>query len=141
MSNQRLPVPDLLSDDRESPLRLINLMPHDIRLQDAAGRRALLPASGLVARCSPARSFIRFVTLDGLSVPVYHTQQGPVRNLPDPQPGILYVVSSYTALAALRPDLVIPDSIIRQGGRPVACRSLSAVCLPEWEGGGDLADG
>jgi hypothetical protein len=76
----------------------VNLTPHALRLND--GRE--LPASGQVARVQA--SFSEFDN------DVCRQVFGEVQNLPEPQPGVRYVVSAMvlSALAGSRDDVVAP---------------------------------
>ena len=53
---------------------------------------------------------------------------GEVEGLPEPQPGVLYIVSMLVAQRVMRADVVSPDSgptAIRENGQIVAVRALN----------------
>ena len=89
--------------------KYVNLTPHPVRLND--GRE--FPPSGTVARV--AASYTPFDE-NGVCRAVF----GPVQGLPDPQPGVIYIVSALVAQAARRDDVVSPAT-----GHPLARRDAS----------------
>ena len=76
--------------------KFVNLTPHTINLNNGDA----LPPSGTVARVSA--SYTDFD--DG----VCHQVFGDVQGLPDPQDGVLFVVSALVLAASDRDDLVAP---------------------------------
>ncbi len=80
-------------------MKFVNLTPHAVRLNDGTE----FPPSGVVARVSS--SFSSFDE-DGVASVVY----GEAEGLPDPQEGVLYIVSAMvlSAMAGRRSDLVAP---------------------------------
>jgi len=51
-----------------------------------------------------------------------------VENLPDPPEGVYYIVSLAVAQAARRPDLLVPDDMVRdEQGRILGCRRFAVV--------------
>jgi len=101
---------------------VINLTPHAISIADAAGSILLtVPASGTIARravtTAPAGTVgVRVPAREGdedeiLDFPVLATQYGAVTGLPDPQPGVTYLVSALVLAGVQgRPDVVAPDT-------------------------------
>lgn len=130
-------------------VRLVNLTPHPITLQlvDGAGQHfpVTLPPDGRVPRVevfrdqvavlgyTPTPDSYRVLDQAGdpadLIIPVRQTSTGAITGLPDPEPGVLYIVSRMVAEAAPeREDLVFPDELLRDGeGRVVACTSLGRI--------------
>lgn len=109
-------------------MRLVNLTPHPVTL--LVGDRTLtIPPEPTPARCSETRTVVGAVEVDGLEVPVTVVGFGQVQGLPDPQEGVLYVVSRIVAEACRdRADLVIPDNLVRDAeGRIIGARSLARV--------------
>jgi hypothetical protein len=134
--------------DTPSPERLINLTEHEIVLavQDSPGPdEDDRPPRTWIARVPPQGRFARVDDDRGrLGTSGLNTDYGWVgltrmrraarlRDLPAPQPGIRYVVSRLTALAARRRgDLVFPFGEIRDGdGRITGVRGIAAF-RPEW---------
>lgn len=106
--------------------RLVNLAPHSI-VFDGLRSESSLPPSENPARLEEA--FIKIGDLSGL--PLYtFARRGP-RNLPDPVPGRLLVVSSIVREALpYRFDLVSPCGFIRDSqGRITAA---SGICGSRW---------
>lgn len=99
-------------------MKVVNLMKHDCTIA-LAGYTTTYPPSGTVAtveeKITPNGD--RFLENkveayeSGLQVPIVKREFGEVQGLPEPQPGILYLVSSMV-LAAVpdRKDVFAPDS-------------------------------
>jgi len=109
---------------------LVNLTPHPLTLE-VEGRRVELPPAGPAVRVRTEAREVGRVEVEGVSVPVVETVYGALENLPEPQPGTLYVVSLVAAQAAARlgrADVVAPDTgptAVRDAeGRIVAVRRL-----------------
>jgi len=107
-------------------MRLVNCTPHSITIADKDGNviRTIEP-SGHIARVAVEQREVG--TVDG--IPVVESVFGQVEGLPDPEPGVVYIVSTPTMLAARqmgRTDVVSPDtgpSAVRdEQGRIVAVR-------------------
>lgn len=65
------------------------------------------------------------IQFDGLSIPLLHLKERTILNLPDPEPGVVYIVSGIVATAAQREDVVAPSRVVREGrGRVTECRAL-----------------
>ena len=90
-------------------MRFVNCTPHAITLNDGT----VFPPSGNVARVSS--SFTDFDCF-GVCGVVY----GELTGVPDPEPGVLYIVSSMVLAACNRPDLVAPatghPNCVRENG-------------------------
>lgn len=102
--------------------RLVNLTPHVINVR--VGELTLdLPPSGQVARLEVARE----VAPPVLSIiPAQRERRGGITGLPEPQPGIVYVVSFAVAQAAAREDVVAPGPAVRdEQGRIIGCEGFS----------------
>lgn len=83
-----------------------------------------IPPSGKRALCEEMRS--HWKTLED-GTPVTEISFGDVINLPPPQPGVIYIVSGYTAqmVGSDRDDVVAPDigpTALRVDGRVYANR-------------------
>lgn len=108
-------------------MRLVNCTPHPITIADKDGNviRTIEP-SGHIARVAVEQQEVGVI--DG--IPVVESVFGQVEGLPDPEPGVVYIVSTPTMLAARqmgRTDVVSPDtgpaSAVRdEQGRIVAVR-------------------
>jgi len=79
--------------------QFVNLTPHAINLND--GR--VFPPSGVVARVSSTHTPFDENGVASLTF-------GEVQGLPEPQDGVLLIVSALVASAAKRPDVVSPAS-------------------------------
>lgn len=117
--------------------KVVNLTPHEIVLMPEGpdGPTVTIPPSGRVARCDTLQTQLGTVIVDGVSVPVNQTQFGAVDDLPDPQPGVIYVVSELVAHAMpWRDDIFIVDDTVRdEQGRIIGARALARV----WEFSGE----
>jgi len=78
-------------------MKFINLTPHAINLNDGT----ILPASGMLCRISSTHTDF---DING----VCDIQWGVVGGLPDPEAGVIYIVSGIVAGAVRRPDVVSP---------------------------------
>ena len=109
--------------------KLINLCPHDINIVDNEGNLIItLPyEEGRVARVATTEIPVENNTL-GYPFPVVHREWGAVTGLPDPQPGIAYVVSAPVVSACPgRKDIFSPGRLIRDAnGQPTQCVGLVA---------------
>ena len=94
-------------------VKFINLTPHTINLTNGAA----YAASGQVARVANAHTPF---DENGLA----SIEWGEVTGLPEPQDGVLYIVSSLVAQAAKRHDVVSPASghpdVVRKDGQIIS---------------------
>lgn len=106
---------------------LMNLTPHTLNL--LAGGGVAIPPSGTVARCDVTRHQLGVLLVDGTEVPINHTKFGVVTGLPDPRPGVYYIVSSLVAQAVPeRADVLVVDDAVRdEAGRVIGARGLAHV--------------
>ena len=131
--------------------KVVNLTPHSINFilpyhieigQDEMGtpeyvteeRTYCLPPSGTVARCKVDRKEVdSFMVQDvdgwDITVPITATKFGEVEGLPEPQDGIIYIVSNLVAQAVPdREDVFFPDDIVRdEHGNVIGCRALGKI--------------
>jgi len=93
--------------------KFINLTPHTINTNNGAA----YAASGVVARVSSTHT-----PFDENGVA--SIEWGEVTGLPEPQEGVIYIVSGLVAQAAKRPDVVSPASghpdVVRNNGQIVS---------------------
>ena len=103
---------------------IVNLTPHEVNIKKGDGFVSI-PASGKVARCTATTVITG--ELEGFIET--RTVYGQVQDLPDPEEGVFYIVSSLVALALpFRHDLRIPNESIRdESGKIICCRSLGRV--------------
>jgi hypothetical protein len=97
----------------EVGVKLINLTPHEVVVYDQTGQNIVLriPPSGKVARVSVSTETVGEIN----GVAVRKTTYGDIQDLPDPQPGVIYVVSTLVLIALkdkgiIRTDIVSPDT-------------------------------
>ena len=114
--------------------KLINLTPHALSFQ--IGDASLtIPPSGDVALVQVSSSVLTTLDVDGLHIPVRQSSYGAVNGLPDPQPGIVFLVSLLVQQALLaagvqRGDVMGPDtgpSAIRVNGQVSAVVALQKI--------------
>jgi len=110
--------------------RLVNLTSHEISFLDSADAEPwlVLPSEGQ-ARASERREYIDNLLIGDIKVPVNKVVLGNTTGLPEPQSGVVYVVSRLIAEAhPERGDLFFVDETVRDGqGRIVGCKSLTKV--------------
>lgn len=108
-------------------MQLVNLTPHNVTvINPRGGENHVIPASGTVARMSTNRVDVDHINLDGFALVFYNTTYGDPVNLPDPTPGVRYIVSALirTALPD-RKDLVSPADFVRdENGQILGCKSF-----------------
>lgn len=105
-------------------LRLVNLTPHPITI---VGGDTIAPTS------PPARvSTVSAPAGDAAGIPLVSQQYGDVVGLPDPQPGVLFIVSAVVRAAVPhRLDVASPGDLVRDGnGQPIGCRNLVVNVAP-----------
>ena len=110
-------------------LKLVNLTPHVVKLLTTDGIEIVLTPEPIAARCTVDRHTQGTVhTTDG-PVALATVDFGEVRDLPNPQPGTLYVVSRLVAdMVPNRDDVAFPDDVIRsEWGRVITARVLARV--------------
>ncbi|MBR8744488.1 hypothetical protein [Nocardiopsis sp. MG754419] len=104
-------------------MRVINLTPHEVRVVDAQARVIRTWQSApRPARVETDR--VRLHVLDG--IPLLSEERTRAANLPDPEDGVWYIVSSVVSSAhPERRDLLVPSDLVRDGkGVVTACRSF-----------------
>lgn len=92
-------------------MEFINLTPHAIKLNNGT----IFEPAGKIARVS---SHYTPFDENGIS----RVEFGQVENLPEPQEGVIYIVSGMVAAAAKRPDVVSPAT-----GHPEAVRENGQI--------------
>lgn len=108
--------------------KLVNLTPHEITIHTWGAAQVVLPPSGSVARCAEERDHAFLLDVDGIAVEATRAHYGAITGLPEPEPGVYYIVSAMVAQAAKRGDVLCPGPAIRdEAGRIVSCEGLS-VC-------------
>lgn len=100
-------------------MRLVNLCPHIVRIyrgdhpNPLADARPdmwiILPMSGQVAHTDQAQDKRRTIA----GVPLLRWVIGDTTELPDPQPGVTWVVSSLVGREVMRRDVASPDAKYR----------------------------
>lgn len=104
--------------------KLLNCTPHVINLITPS-RVITLPPSGICPRVEEA--FLGIAEVAG--VEVVESDRGSVEGLPEPQDGVLLIVSRMVADACseTREDLVSPGELVRDPqGRVIGCKNLIA---------------
>lgn len=110
---------------------VINLTPHTINLVAEDGTQLLSLESQGVARVASTTEVVGHLQVGDVVVPRTHTAFGEVEGLPDPEPGVGYIVSNMVISALVqhgrldRNDLFTPGLQVRdEQGRVIGCRSL-----------------
>ena len=132
-------------------MQIINLTPHSVNFvwepvnEDGSPSGyfetiATISASGQVARVAAKTVPVvetklylggtfseRPMTIE--DIPVTTTEFGEVEGLPDPKPGVVYIVSSLVAQRVPeRRDVFIPNESVRDSqGRIIGCKSLGHI--------------
>lgn len=100
---------------------IFNLTQHVVRIVDVDGNVHDILPSGTVATVSVTMTATQAVTVEGLQFAVNRREFGQVQNLPEQQPGSIYIVSAMVKDRILdRPDVFAPDTgptAIRKDGQ------------------------
>lgn len=110
-------------------IEIRNLTPHPINFIGENGEKILTIESSGIARAAQSREKIGTVDLGICGIPINHSKYGTVEGLPDPENGVIYVVSALTAQAVPnRSDVFITDDAVRdEDGRVIGCRALAHI--------------
>lgn len=109
-----------------TPVRLVNLTPHPVRVLDAHDRLLQeFPPTPPPARLTEEHRLEGVVP--GTHLPLLRIGHGRVENLPSPTAGTWYIVSRLVANACPdRDDLLVPALVVRDAhGNPTGCRALA----------------
>jgi len=113
-------------------MRLVNLTPHAITIY-CVGEKIEIPSSGIVARVEQTFAPAGTISCDGKEIPLVVAGFGEIRDLPEPEDGVLYIVSLVVAQASReRDDLIVPDTspegVIRdENGRIIGTKRFLKV--------------
>ena len=109
----------------EKVVNLINLTPHDIHLYRGDEFVETVKSSGI------ARVSVRSEIIDEIDgYPISKNFYGEIIGLPEPQPGVFYVVSALVAQAAAerRTDLLVVNDTVRdEKGQIIGCRGFARI--------------
>ena len=113
-------------------MKITNLTPHAITFISGENnmQKFIVEPSGVVARVAAHTESIGAITTDnGFVIPLTTTVFGEVENLPSPEEGTIYVVSSLVAgRVPDRKDVFIPNESVRDDkGRIIGCLSLGKI--------------
>jgi hypothetical protein len=66
------------------------------------------------------------IEIEGLSIPLLSLQERAIVDLPEPEEGVIFIVSGIVATAAQRSDVMAPSRITREegSGRVLECKAL-----------------
>lgn len=105
-------------------ITLLNATPHALNIVQSDGNILTLKASGICPRCESNEVIDRAIGL----IEVTKQTLGHVEGLPDPVPGLYFIVSRLVASATNRDDLLVPGSLIRDDqGKVIGCKGLSRL--------------
>ena len=108
--------------------KLINLTPHDVTYYPEAGEPftwAAPEGPDQWVRRQEQSEELPSLRVQGCEIPVTRIRQGTIAPVPDPMPGVGYIVPRISAETARRPDFFFPHGEVRgQGGGIIGCRRL-----------------
>lgn len=105
-------------------MKFLNCTPHPITLVNEEGVEIFtLPKGEVIPRLTQTTQVVGEV----MGIPITETQFGQTTDLPEPQEGVLLVVSRLVLTAnPERKDLLVPNEMIRNAeGHIVGCKSLA----------------
>jgi len=123
-------------------IKLVNLTPHELNIYDDSDGKLILsipppPKDTPIPRVSIKSEVVGTIEVNGTKIPIRRIMYGNVENLPQPEEGTIYVVSTFVTLALkekgiVRRDLLSPDtnpdSVIRdKDGRILGVKYLQTV--------------
>jgi hypothetical protein len=104
-------------------VKLVNLTPHAVNLP-----KITLAPSGQVARCAEVIGEKGFAVVEGAEIALIRKDLGGLVGLPEPVPGVGFIVSLACATKAWaegRNDVLVPGEMTRDGaGKITGCSSL-----------------
>jgi hypothetical protein len=108
--------------------KIINLTPHTVILiRDGKEIRKWNKPSNE----TPLPRLVEELLIDGISeidgVPIKNKNYGRCENLPDPKPGVYYIVSGLIASALQRADLLVPNAVRDENGQIIGCDSFAQI--------------
>lgn len=105
-------------------ITVMNLTPHTVNIVTESGIIDY-PASGRIARVSARTQVIGKLG----NIPITRTVYGEVEGLPEPEEGVIYIVSSLVAQRVPeRTDVFVPSESVRDDqGRIIGCKSLGRI--------------
>lgn len=121
-------------------MNIVNLTPHDVTVMPPGNAKVVnFPASGQFARIRESLGEEVWLDADVGRIPLRQLTYGEqVDDLPDPSPGVLYLVSRLTALSVRRDDLIFPQGELRDdSGQIIGCRALGTFANPTLMMGGE----
>ena len=112
-----------------TPVRLVNLTPHDLVIYRDGQPLSTLPKAGDMARLQEVvRDLADLQTTAGELPHKAVSYTGALSDLPAPSPGTYIVVSRLTAQAVQRPDLLFPGGEVRDtANRIIGCEYLASM--------------
>jgi hypothetical protein len=101
-------------------IKIINLTPHDINVI-VDGDVTVIPRDGTVARVNQISTVVDKIN----GIPVSVVRFGDVVGLPDPVPGVIWIVSALVKQAVNRSDVVSPGELVRNSdGNVIGCKGF-----------------
>lgn len=103
---------------------LLNATPHPLNIVQCDGSVLTLEASGICPRRESSELVEQAIGL----IEITRQTLGHIEGLPDPVPGLYFIVSRLVASATEREDLLVPGPLVRDDqGRVVGCKGLSRL--------------
>ena len=106
--------------------KVLNLTPHAVTIHGAGGESVTIPPTAPAARLEVTRQTCEPIQAEGgMVIPVSKPTLGAIQDLPDPAPGVIFIVSALVAEAAKRADVMSPGALIRDpAGVITGCHGL-----------------
>ena len=116
---------NMINMNENVDVELKNATPHALQVMNKDGEIKNIPPSGIcprvIEKITPIGEFNNF--------PFGLIQMGEVEGLPDPQQGVLLIVSRMVLTAASnRADLICPGELVRDNaGKIIACKGFYKI--------------
>jgi hypothetical protein len=107
--------------------KIVNLTPHPVNIQTDSNTIEI-PPSGKIARCVESITELEPIEYQEYHIKAIIKQFGKVENLPEPENGVIYIVSLPVSQAVKRPDVfTIGDAIRNEKGQVIGAKTLAII--------------
>lgn len=107
-------------------MNFVNLTPHELNIYNRDGEHVTdIEPSGDTVRVDVSRDVVDEIG----DIPILETEYGEVDGLPEPEEGVVYIVSGFVKThpsVESREDVYSPGELVRDDeGNPIGCKGLN----------------